>query len=74
MEINLISNLFISIIIGILTIVLPLQQENLSEYQHKNSKATVFNNHLKYMHSLYDEHHQIILNIYEQDLMNLILK
>ncbi|CAF2518272.1 unnamed protein product [Rotaria sp. Silwood2] len=72
--INLISNLFILLIIGILPIVLPLQQENLSEYQHQSSKTIVFNNDLSSIQSLHDEQHQIILNNYQQDLMNFILK
>ncbi|CAF3450864.1 unnamed protein product [Rotaria sp. Silwood1] len=72
--INLISNVFIPLIIGILTIVLPVQQENLNEHQHENSKTIVFNNRLSYIQSLHDEQYQNILNIYQQALMNLILK
>jgi uncharacterized protein YjbI with pentapeptide repeats len=72
--ISLISNLLIPLIIGILTIVLPLQQENLSEHQNENSKMFAFNRRLRNIETLRDEQKQIILDTYQQDLTNLLLK
>ena len=72
--INLISNLFIPLIIGILTIVLPLQQENLSEHQNENLKAFAFSRRLRNIESLQDQQKQIILNTYQHDLTDLMLK
>jgi uncharacterized protein YjbI with pentapeptide repeats len=72
--INLLSNLFVPLAIGILTIVLPLQQEYLNEGQNENSHLISFSNHLRNIESLHDEQKQTILNTYQQDLINLILK
>lgn len=72
--INLISNLFVPLAIGILTIVLPLQQESLRENQNENSYQITFNNRLRNSASLHDEQKQIMLNNYQRDLTDLILK
>jgi uncharacterized protein YjbI with pentapeptide repeats len=72
--IGLISNLFVPLAIGVLSIVLPLQQENLNESQNEYSHLTSFNNRLRNLQSTHDEQKQIILNTYQQDLTNLILK
>jgi len=72
--INLLSNLFVPLAIGILTIVLPLQQEYLNEDQNENSHMISFSNRLRNIESLHDEQKQTILNTYQQDLANLILK
>jgi uncharacterized protein YjbI with pentapeptide repeats len=72
--ISSISNLFIPLIIGILTIALPLKQENLSQQQNNNSQTFAFNNRLRTIQSLHEEQKQIILNTYQQDLTKLILK
>lgn len=71
---TLLSTLFIPLVVGILTVVLPLQQQNLSERQNENSKTIASNNRLQEMELIYDQQKQIILNIYEQDLCNLIFK
>ncbi|CAF1020663.1 unnamed protein product [Adineta steineri] len=72
--ISLISNLFIPLIIGILAIVLPLQQEDLNEDHIEHSRISAFNHRLTSMESLHDQQQQIILNTYQQDLTNLIFK
>jgi uncharacterized protein YjbI with pentapeptide repeats len=72
--ITLISNLFIPVIIGILAIVLPLQQDKLSENQNDNAKTFALNRRLRNIESLRDEQRQIILDTYHQNLTNLILK
>lgn len=72
--INLISTLFVPVIIGILTVVLPLQRENLSEQQTQNSYLISFNNRQRSLQSVHDEQKQLILNTYQQDLTNLMLK
>jgi uncharacterized protein YjbI with pentapeptide repeats len=71
---TLLSTLFVPLIIGILTIVLPLQQQNLSDRQNENSKTIASNNRLQEMELLHDQQKQIILNTYEQDLCDLIFK
>jgi uncharacterized protein YjbI with pentapeptide repeats len=72
--ITVLSTLFVPLVVGILTIVLPLQQQNLSDRQNENSKKIALNNRLQEMELLHDQQKQIILNTYEQDLCNLILK
>jgi hypothetical protein len=72
--INLISNLFVPLAIGILTIILSLQQENIQTHEDEYSYLITFNNRLRNIQSLHDEQKQIILNTYQHDLTNLILK
>ncbi|UJR16104.1 hypothetical protein I4U23_003016 [Adineta vaga] len=71
---TLISTLFIPLVVGILTIVLPLQQQNLSERQNENSKTIAINNRLQDMELLHDQQKQMILNVYEKDLSDLLFK
>jgi len=71
---TLLSTLFVPLIVGILTVVLPLQQQNLSERQNENSKTIALNNRLQEMELLHDQQKQIILNTYEHDLCDLIFK
>ena len=71
---NLLSTLFVPLVVGILTVVLPLQQQNLSERQNENSKIIAFHNRLRDMELLHDQQKQNILNTYEHDLCELILK
>jgi hypothetical protein len=59
--IGLISNLFVPLAIGILTIILPLQQENFNESQNENSQFISFSNRLRNFQSVHDEQKQIIL-------------
>ena len=70
----LLSSLFIPLIIGILSIVLPLQQQNLSDRQNENSKIIALNNRLQDMDLLRDQQRQMVLNSYEHDLSELLLK
>ncbi|CAF0736216.1 unnamed protein product [Rotaria sordida] len=72
--ITLLSTLFVPLVVGILTIVLPLQQQNLSNRQNENSQTIAVHNRLKDMEILHDQQKQTILNTYEQDLCNLIFK
>jgi hypothetical protein len=71
---TVLSTLFVPLIVGILTVVLPLQQQNLSERQNENSKSIALNNRLQEMELLHDQQKQIILNTYEHDLCDLIFK
>lgn len=71
---TLFSSLFVPLVIGVLTVVLPLQQQNLSERQHENTKNIAFNNRLQDMELLRDQQRQEILNTYEQDLAQLLFK
>jgi uncharacterized protein YjbI with pentapeptide repeats len=71
---TLLSTLFVPLVVGILTIVLPLQQQNLSDRQNENSKTISLHNRLQELGLLQDQQKQIILNTYEQDLCNLIFK
>lgn len=70
----LLSSLFIPLIVGILSIVLPLQQQNLSERQNENSKIIALNNRLQDMDLLRDQQRQMVLNTYEHDLSELLFK
>lgn len=72
--ISLVSNLFVPLIIGILTIVLPLQREYLSEQQNQNSYLISFSTRQRNLQSSQDEQKQLVLNTYQQDLTNLMLK
>ncbi|CAF2752922.1 unnamed protein product [Rotaria sp. Silwood2] len=72
--ITVVSTLFVPLVVGILTIVLPLQQQNLSDRQNENSQTIALYNRLKEMELLHDQQKQTILNTYEQDLCNLIFK
>jgi hypothetical protein len=71
---TLLSTLFVPLVVGVLTIVLPLQQQNLSDRQNENSKTIASHNRLQEMELLNDQQKQIILNIYEHDLCDLLLK
>lgn len=71
---TILSTLFIPLIVGILTIVLPLQQQNLSDRQNENSKTIALNNRLQEIELLHDQQRQTILNNYEHDLCELMFK
>ena len=71
---NLFSNLLVPIAIGILTIVLPLQQDNLNEKQNEHSYQISFTNRLRNLQAVHDQQKQMILNQYQQDLTDLMLK
>ena len=71
---TLFSGLFVPLIVAILTIVLPLQQQNLSERQNENSKSISLNNYFQNLELLREQQKQIILNTYEQDLSMYLLK
>lgn len=71
---TLFSTLFVPLVIGVLTVVLPLQQQNLSERQNENTKSIAFHNRLQDMELLRDQQRQAILNTYEQDLAQLLFK
>ena len=70
----LLSNLFIPLVVGILAIVLPLQQQNLSDRQNENSKSIALNHRLQDMDLLHDQQRQAVLSTYEHDLSELLLK
>ena len=72
--ITLLASLIVPLIVGILTIVLPLQQQNLSERQNENSKTIALNNRLQEIELIHDQQKQIILDTYEHDLCELIFK
>ncbi|CAF0842880.1 unnamed protein product [Rotaria sp. Silwood1] len=72
--ITVLSTLFVPLVVGILTVVLPLQQQNLSDRQNENSQTIALHNRLKDMELLHDQQKQTILSTYEQDLCNLIFK
>jgi len=71
---TLLSTLFVPLVVGILTVVLPLQQQNLSEQQNTNSKTIALNHRLQEIELLHDQQKQIILNTYEHDLCDLLFK
>ncbi|CAF1107176.1 unnamed protein product [Adineta steineri] len=71
---TLLSSLFVPLVVGILTVVLPLQQQNISDHQNENSKAIALNNRLQDLKLLQDQQKQVILNTFEHDLCNLLLK
>jgi uncharacterized protein YjbI with pentapeptide repeats len=71
---TLLSTLFVPLVLGILTIVLPLQQQNLNDRQNENSKTISLNNRVRDMELLQDQQKQIILNTYEHDLCDLIFQ
>ena len=71
---TLLSTLFVPLVVGILTVILPLQQQNLSDRQNENSKLIAFHNRLQEMELLHDQQKQIILNTYEHDLCKLLFK
>jgi uncharacterized protein YjbI with pentapeptide repeats len=71
---TLLSTLFVPLVVGILTVILPLQQQNLSDRQNENSKVIAFHNRLQEMELLHDQQKQIILNTYEHDLCDLLFK
>jgi uncharacterized protein YjbI with pentapeptide repeats len=71
---TLLSTLFVPLVVGILTIVLPLQQQDLSQRQNENSKTIALHNRLQEMELLHDQQKQIILDTYEQDLCQLLFK
>lgn len=71
---TLLSTLFVPLVVGILTVVLPLQQQNLSEKQNENSKVIALNNRLQELELLHDQQKQVILNTYEHDLCELMFK
>lgn len=68
------STLFVPLIVGILTIVLPLQQQNLSDRQSENSKTIALNNRQQEIELLRDQQKETILNTYEHDLCELMFK
>ena len=70
----MISNLFVPLIIGIFTIVLPLQREQLTEQQNQNSYLISFTTRQRTLESTQDAQKQMVLNTYQQDLTNLMLK
>lgn len=72
--ISLLSTLFVPLVVGILTIVLPLQQQNLSERQNENSKTIALNTRLQDHELARDHQQQSILNTYAEDLCDLILQ
>lgn len=72
--ITLFSGLFVPLIVGVLTVVLPLQQSNLNEQQQENSKLLAMNSRIHDLEVLRDQQKQAILNNFEQDLSNLLLK
>ena len=71
---TVLATLFIPLIVGILTIVLPLQQQNLSDRQNENSKTIALNNRLQEIELLRDQQRQTILNNYEHDVCDLMFK
>lgn len=71
---TLFSTLFVPLVIGVLTVVLPLQQQNLSERQNENSKVIALNNRLQDMELLRDQQRQTVLNTFEHDLAELMLR
>lgn len=71
---TVLSTLFVPLIVGILTVVLPLQQQNLSDRQNENSKAIALNNRQQEIELLHDQQKQTILNTYEHDLCQLMFK
>ena len=71
---TVLSTLFVPLIVGILTVVLPLQQQNLSDRQNENSKTIALNNRQQEIELLRDQQKQTILNTYEHDLCELMFK
>lgn len=71
---TLLSSLFVPLIVGILTVILPLQQQNLSNLQNENSQTIASSNHLQDIKLLSDQQKQNILNAFEHDLCNLLLQ
>ena len=71
---TLVATLFVPLVVGILTVVLPLQQQNLSERQNENSKTIATNNRLQDMELLHDQQKQLILNAFEKDLTSLLFR
>ncbi|CAF3701770.1 unnamed protein product [Rotaria socialis] len=74
--INLLSKFFVLLVVGILTIVLPLQQQNLSDRENEHSKTIALNSRLQDIALIHDQQkqQQAVLNTYEQDLCNLTLQ
>ena len=71
---TLVSSLFVPLVVGILTVVLPLQQQNLSNRQNENSKMIAINNRIQDVELLHEQQKQIILNTFEHDLSELLLR
>lgn len=71
---NVFSTLFVPLVVGILTVVLPLQQQSLSERQNENSKTIAINSRMQDMDMLHDQQRQMVLNTYEHDLSQLLFK
>ncbi|CAF0841090.1 unnamed protein product [Adineta ricciae] len=71
---TLVATLFVPLVVGILTVVLPLQQQNLSERQNENSKTIAINNRLQDIELLHDQQKQLILNTFEKDLTSLLFR
>ena len=71
---TLTSSLFVPLVVGILTVVLPLQQQNLSDRQNENSKMIAINNRIQDLELLREQQKQMILNTFEHDLSDLLLR
>jgi uncharacterized protein YjbI with pentapeptide repeats len=68
------SGLFVPLVVGILAIVLPIQQQTLADRQNENSNTIALNNRLQHVEIVHEQQKQIILDGYERDLSKLVFK